>query len=62
MKHYIGKGDIGIDIGTRTVAISSKSDVKILELADRVQNIENQKQKLLRKMFTGGLPLNTICT
>ncbi len=50
MKHYIGKGDIGIDIGTRTVAISSKSDVKILELADRVQNIENQKQKLLRKM------------
>lgn len=50
MKHDIGKGDIGIDIGTRTVAISSKSDVKILELADRVQNIENQKQKLLRKM------------
>jgi len=49
-KHDIGKGDIGIDIGTRTVAISSKSDVKILELADRVQNIENQKQKLLRKM------------
>lgn len=50
MKHYIGKGDIGIDIGTRTIAISSKSDVKILELADRVQNIENQKEKLLRKM------------
>ena len=49
-KHDIGKGDVGIDIGTRTVAISSKSDVKILELADRVQNIENQKQKLLRKM------------
>lgn len=50
MKHYIGKGDIGIDIGTRTIAISSKSDVKILELADRVENIENQKEKLLRKM------------
>ena len=49
-KHDIGKGDIGIDLGTRTVALSSKSDVKILELADRVQNIENQKQKLLRKM------------
>ena len=28
----------------------NESDVKILELADRVQNIENQKQKLLRKM------------
>lgn len=50
MKHYIGKDDIGIDIGTRTIAISSKSDVKILELADRVENIENQKEKLLRKM------------
>lgn len=50
IKHYIGEGDIGLDIGTRTVAISSQYDVKILELADRVQNIENQKQKLLRKM------------
>ena len=50
IKHYIGEGDVGIDIGTRTVAISSQSDVKIFELADRVQNIENQKQKLLRKM------------
>lgn len=49
-KHTIGKGDVGVDIGTQTVAISSQSDVKILELADRVQNIENQKQKLLRKM------------
>lgn len=50
IKHYIGKGDVGLDIGTRTIAISSQSDVKILELADRVQNIENQKQRLLRKM------------
>ena len=50
IKHYIGTGDVGLDIGTRTVAISSQSDVKILELADRVQNIENQKIKLLKKM------------
>lgn len=50
IRHYIGNGDVGIDIGTSTIAISSQSDVKILELADRVQNIENQKQKLLRKM------------
>lgn len=50
IKHYIGDGDVGLDIGTRTVAISSQTDVKILELADRVQNIENQKQRLLRKM------------
>ena len=50
MKHLIGQGDVGLDIGTSTIAISSQSDVKILELADKVQNIENQKQKLLRKM------------
>lgn len=50
IKHYIGDGDVGIDIGIRTVAISSQYDMKILELADRVQNIENKKQKLLRKM------------
>lgn len=50
IKHCIGNGDVGLDIGTRTIAISSQSDVKILELADRVQNIENRKQKILRKM------------
>ena len=50
IKHDIGQGDVGLDIGTSTIAIASQSDVKILELADRVQNMENQKQKLLRKM------------
>lgn len=50
LKHYIGQGDVGIDIGTATVAYSSPTDVKILELAEKVQNIENQKRRLLRKM------------
>lgn len=50
VKHYIGTGDVGIDIGTSTIAYSSATDVKILELADKVQNIENQKHRLLRKM------------
>ena len=50
IKHCIGNGDVGLDIGTQTIAIASQTDVKILELADKVQNIENQKQKLLRKM------------
>ena len=49
-KHCIGEGDVGLDIGTSTIAVASQSDVKILELADRVQNIENQKQRLLRKI------------
>ena len=50
VKHYIGDGDVGIDIGTSTIAYSSTTDVKILELADKVQNIENEKRRLLRKM------------
>lgn len=50
IKHCLGQGDVGIDIGTSTVAYSSSTDVKILELADRVQNIDNKKRRLLRKM------------
>ena len=50
IKHSIGEGDVGIDIGTSTVAISSSNDVKIYELADKVQNIENEKRLILRKM------------
>lgn len=49
-KHYIGEGDVGIDIGTSTIAYSSSTDVKILELADKVQDIEDEKRRLLRKM------------
>ena len=50
VKHYIGSGDVGIDIGTSTIAYSSATDVKILELADKVQDIEEEKRRLLRKM------------
>lgn len=50
IKHHIGQGDVGINIGTSTIAYSSATDVKILELADRVQNIEDQKRRLLRKI------------
>lgn len=50
IKHTLGNGDIGIDIGTQTIAYSSKTDVKIYELADRVTNIEKQKRILLRKL------------
>ena len=50
IKHCLGQGDVGIDIGTSTIAYSSETDVKILELADKVQNIANQKRRLLRKM------------
>lgn len=50
VKHCIGNGDVGLDIGTQTIAVASSKDVKLLELADKVQNIENKKRLLLRKM------------
>lgn len=46
----ISIGDVGLDIGTQTVAIVSNMDVKLYELAPRVQNIEIEKRRLQRKM------------
>lgn len=50
VKHYIGSGNVGIDIGTQTIAISSKTKVKLLELCPEVNNIEKQKRVLNRKL------------
>ncbi|GIM28172.1 hypothetical protein CPJCM30710_08380 [Clostridium polyendosporum] len=50
IKTDIGLRDCGIDIGTQTIAYTTDSDSKLLELAPRVQNIENEKRKLLRYM------------
>ena len=50
IKHSLGEGDVGLDIGTSTIAISSNTEVKLLILADKVQNIEDEKRRLLRKM------------
>lgn len=50
IKHYINDGVIGLDIGTQSLGICSKSDVKLLELTPEIQNIEDQKLVLQRKM------------
>lgn len=50
IKNHIGKGKIGIDIGTQTIAYSSKNEVKLLELAPEVNDIEKDKRRILRKM------------
>ncbi|MEC5425698.1 transposase [Virgibacillus sp. C22-A2] len=49
-RNLINKGKVGLDIGTQTIAISSEQDVKLLELAPSVDNIEKEKRKLLRKL------------
>ena len=43
-------GDVGLDIGTQTIAIASDKEVKILELADKVQPKHNELRKLQRKL------------
>ncbi|MBZ9685556.1 hypothetical protein G9F72_004220 [Clostridium estertheticum] len=48
IKNDIGSGTCGIDIGTQTVAFISDYDVKLYELAPHVQNIENEKRRILR--------------
>jgi len=50
VKNIIGKGNVGIDIGTQTIGIASKHEVKLLELAPEVNNIETIKRRLLRKL------------
>lgn len=50
IKREIGKGTVGLDIGTQSIAIVSNTDIKLLELADGVNNIEKEKRKLLRYM------------
>ena len=50
IKHYINDGMVGLDIGTQSIGICSKAEVKLLELAPEVQNLEKQKRVLQRKM------------
>ena len=50
IKRELGLGNVGIDIGTRTIAISSQYNVKLLELASEVENIERKKWLLQRKL------------
>ena len=50
IKNDIGQGKIGIDIGTQTIAYVSNYNTKLLELAPRVQNIEDEKRRIQRYM------------
>jgi len=50
VKRQVGIGDVGLDIGIRTIAIASKTDVKLLELCPKIDNIEHKKWILQRKL------------
>lgn len=49
-QEYNTNGIVGIDIGTQTIAYTGKSEVKLIELAENVKKIENEKRILLRYM------------
>lgn len=46
----MGKGRLGIDIGTQTIGYVSDKDAKLLELAPSVVNIEKEKRRVQRYM------------
>lgn len=46
----IGRGRVGIDIGTQSIALVSEQNVKLLTLADRVQTNHDRALLLQRKM------------
>jgi len=48
--NYINNGKVGLDIGTQSLAVCSKTELKLLELTPEVQNIEDKKRILQRKM------------
>ena len=48
--HPTVHGTVGLDIGPQTLAYSSACESNLLELADQVQDIEQEKRRLQRKM------------
>lgn len=50
IKHPRNDGVVGIDIGTQTISYVSKDEVKLLELAPEVNNIDKEKRRLQRKL------------
>ena len=49
-ENKIGSGDVGLDIGTSTLAIASEKEVKIIELADKSQPKQQEINKLMKKL------------
>ena len=50
IKNHPNDGKVGLDIGTQTIGICSEKDVKLLELAPEVNNIEKEKRVLNKKL------------
>ena len=53
-------GDVGLDIGTQTLAIASESRVKLLELASEISVLEREKRVILRKLDRSRRAMNPL--
>jgi len=50
IRHPIGSGAVGIDIGPQTIAYAADTEVNLTELADEVRSIEQEKRLIQRKL------------
>ena len=50
VRHTVGNGVVGIDIGTQTIAICSDKEVNLLELAPKINSTNAEIRLLQRKM------------
>ena len=57
-RYKLGKGRVGIDIGTSTIAVSSDTAVELKELSEGTQELEKEKLRIQRKMDRSRLSMN----
>ena len=54
--HPIEKGDVGLDIGTRTLAITTPTSTELIEICDKVERHSKKKalveEKMIRSLFS----------
>ena len=50
VRHPVGHGAVGIDIGPQTIAYAAETEASLQELADGVRNIEHEKRMIQRKL------------
>lgn len=59
--HPIGNGDVGIDIGTQTIAITTPTSTRLMELCDKIERHDKAKKELEIKMIKSLNSTNPNC-